>query len=75
MNRCRLHAARAVALRGSGDRAGASEELRRAAGEAAKLRENVPPEMRASFDALPAVKELGSAAARSESRVPSPESR
>ncbi|HKF42598.1 MAG TPA: tetratricopeptide repeat protein, partial [Thermoanaerobaculia bacterium] len=56
----RLHALRGKALEGARNRSEASAELRRAAEEAAKLRENVPAEMRPSFDALPFVKEVGS---------------
>ena len=45
------------ALAGSGDRAGASEALAKAAAAIVKLRENVPADMRASFDALPQVRD------------------
>jgi tetratricopeptide (TPR) repeat protein len=70
----RLYALRAKALQGRGNRAGAAEDLARSAREIAKLRENVPAPMRASFDALPLVKDVLSLTGF-ESRVPSPESR
>jgi tetratricopeptide (TPR) repeat protein len=66
----RLYSLRGKALAGVGDRAGASEEFQRSAREIAKLRENVPAEMRASFDALPLVREVSAA-----SRLPPPASR
>jgi tetratricopeptide (TPR) repeat protein/TolB-like protein len=54
----RLYALRARALEGLGNRGAAAEELARSAREIAKLRENVPPEMRVSFENLPAVREV-----------------
>ncbi|HKC25361.1 MAG TPA: tetratricopeptide repeat protein, partial [Thermoanaerobaculia bacterium] len=54
----RLYALSGKALEGSGDRAAASELFGKAAAEIAKLQENVPPTMRASFDSLPAVREV-----------------
>jgi tetratricopeptide (TPR) repeat protein len=54
----RLYALSGKALEGSGDRAAASELFGKAAVEIAKLRENVPPDMRASFDNLPAVRDI-----------------
>ena len=53
----RLYALRARAAESSGRRDAAGEDFARSARAAAKLRENVPPDMRASFDSLPMVKE------------------
>jgi len=54
----RLYALRGKALEGSGARAAAAEEFAKASREVAKLRENVPAEMRSSFDSLPLVREV-----------------
>jgi tetratricopeptide (TPR) repeat protein len=54
----RLYALSGKALDGSGDRPAASESFGKAAAEIAKLRENVPPDMRASFDSLPTVRDV-----------------
>jgi eukaryotic-like serine/threonine-protein kinase len=54
----RLYALRARVLEASGRRAEAAEEFTRSSREIARLRENVPAEMRASFDSLPAVREV-----------------
>jgi tetratricopeptide (TPR) repeat protein len=53
----RLYALQGKALEGQRD-AGAAEAFARSAREIAKLRENVPAAMRASFDNLPVVKEV-----------------
>ncbi len=55
--RYRLHALLARVLEARGDRAESAEAWRRSAEEARRLEENVPAEIRASFRALPAVKE------------------
>ncbi len=54
----RLYALRGKALEGASNRAAAAEDFARSAREISKLRENVPAEMRASFEALPLVKEV-----------------
>jgi tetratricopeptide (TPR) repeat protein len=54
----RLYALRARALEASGRRAEAAGEIAKSSREIARLRENVPAQMRASFDALPTVREV-----------------
>lgn len=44
--------------RAAGDRAGSDESVRRGAQELARLRENLPADLRAAFEALPAVQSL-----------------
>jgi tetratricopeptide (TPR) repeat protein/predicted Ser/Thr protein kinase len=53
----RLYALSGKALDGTGDHAAASEAFGNSAAEIAKLRENVPTAMRASFDSLPTVRD------------------
>jgi tetratricopeptide (TPR) repeat protein/predicted Ser/Thr protein kinase len=53
----RLYALEGTALEGLRNGA-AAEEFVRSAREIAKLRENVPPDMRASFESLPVVKDV-----------------
>jgi tetratricopeptide (TPR) repeat protein len=52
----RLYALRGKALEASSSKTAAAEEFAKSAREIAKLRENVPPEMRAAFDSLPTVR-------------------
>ena len=54
----RLYALEGTALEGSGDRGTASEEFARSAREIGKLRPEIPPGLRASFDNLPVVKDV-----------------
>jgi eukaryotic-like serine/threonine-protein kinase len=54
----RLYALSGNALDGSGDRAAAADAFGKAAAEIAKLRENVPAAMRASFENLPTVRDV-----------------
>ena len=55
--RYRLSLLLARSLEKQGNRAGSDEAYVRASQEAAKLRENVPAAMRATFDSLPTIRE------------------
>ena len=53
-----IYALEGTALEGSGDRGTASEEFARSAREIGKLRPEIPPGLRASFDNLPVVRDV-----------------
>jgi tetratricopeptide (TPR) repeat protein/TolB-like protein len=66
----RLHALAGRVAEESGDRTAAAEAFRRSSAELQRLREGLPAELRARFDALPAVKQVLERRLEAESRKP-----